>query len=99
VDISLCGPNFDGTAPDAEERFNAGRVSFKIFDRDPWATINNPRLVVRIESNYYNWSTAGPLLLSLLVFKQPISDANIVPPEPARVINYRKSLYLSSEQL
>ena len=35
----------------------------------------DPRLVVKIEDQFYNWSTAAPLILSLLAFKQPL------PPE------------------
>jgi hypothetical protein len=52
--------------------FDEHRISFETFSKAPKDLLKDPRLVVRIEDNYYNWQTAAPFIISMLAFKQPI---------------------------
>ena len=36
--------------------------------------LSSPSLVVRLQERYMTWDMAGPILLSLLVFKQQLPD-------------------------
>ena len=75
--MSLCGRIVGETDAESYKIFRESRIDFETFDANPWSLINDPRLVVKVEEKYYNWQEACPLLLSLLVFKRPITH----PPE------------------
>jgi hypothetical protein len=49
--------------------FDEHRVSFTAFSKKPHDILKDPKLVVRIEDNYYNWQTAAPFIISMLAFK------------------------------
>lgn len=75
--MSLCGRLVGETDTEAAKIFCESKIDFEMFDADPWSLIHDPRLIVKVEDKYYNWQEACPLLLSLLVFKKPITH----PPE------------------
>uniref|UniRef100_A0A8C2FXQ1 phosphatidate phosphatase n=1 Tax=Cyprinus carpio TaxID=7962 RepID=A0A8C2FXQ1_CYPCA len=73
--ISLCG----GLTEDREITTGAqsqSSVSFQQFADNP-SIIDDPNLVVKIDSKYYNWSTAAPILLAMQAFQKPLSKATI----------------------
>lgn len=41
------------------------------------AIIDDPNLVVKIGSKYYNWTTAAPLLLAMQAFQKPLPKATV----------------------
>uniref|UniRef100_A0A8C2FZN1 phosphatidate phosphatase n=1 Tax=Cyprinus carpio TaxID=7962 RepID=A0A8C2FZN1_CYPCA len=72
--ISLCG----GLTEDREittEHFQQKSVSFQQFADNP-SIIDDPNLVVKIDSKYYNWSTAAPILLAMQAFQKPLSKVH-----------------------
>ncbi|XP_005160928.2 phosphatidate phosphatase LPIN1 isoform X2 [Danio rerio] len=73
--ISLCGgltENRDIT----KEHFQQKSVSFQQFSDNP-SIINDPNLVVKIGSKYYNWSTAAPIMLAMQAFQKPLPKATV----------------------
>ncbi|XP_052390438.1 phosphatidate phosphatase LPIN1-like isoform X1 [Carassius gibelio] len=73
--ISLCG----GLTEEREitkEHFHQKSVSFQQFADNP-SIIDDPNLVVKIGSKYYNWSTAAPIMLAMQAFQKPLSKATI----------------------
>ena len=56
------------------ENFEANKVSFDLFRKDPWAIINDPRLVVNISGRFHRWKEAGPMLMSSLIFSSPLEQ-------------------------
>ena len=52
------------------EAFQKAQVSFDEFCRDPSGLLNNPKLVVRVEGQYYSWQVAAPMIMSAVVFLQ-----------------------------
>ncbi|XP_043841904.1 phosphatidate phosphatase LPIN1 isoform X3 [Dromiciops gliroides] len=70
IAISLCG----GLAESKEittDEFLEQEVSYQQFVDNP-AIIDDPNLVVKIGSKYYNWTTAAPLLLAMQAFQKPL---------------------------
>lgn len=43
----------------------------------PKEIIRDPDLVVQIERNFYSWENAAPMIMSYLVFKQPLPPDQI----------------------
>lgn len=74
VAFSLCGnlSQFDGEVP--FEKFEKFRVTYENFCNNP-NLFMNPNLVVRIDDKYYNWQTATPILMSLVVFQRPLPES------------------------
>lgn len=73
VALSLCG----GLTENREiikEEFVEKAVSYQEFVDNP-SIIDDPNLVVKIGTKYYNWSTAAPLVLALQVFQKPLPKA------------------------
>lgn len=55
------------------EIFNASKVDYESFIDGPRDVLADPRLVIRIDSQfYYDWKSAAPILMSYLVFKAPL---------------------------
>lgn len=69
ISMSLCGGLAD-SGP-SEDNFLQHLVSHNDLVRDP-KLIENPNLVVRLNGKYYNWRTAGPLIMSLVIFQKPL---------------------------
>nr|XP_060643464.1 phosphatidate phosphatase LPIN1 isoform X2 [Anolis sagrei ordinatus] len=70
IAISLCGGLGDNKEI-SKERFLEQEVTYQQFVDNP-AIIDDPNLVVKIGSKYYNWTTAAPLLLAMQAFQKPL---------------------------
>ncbi|XP_055363271.1 phosphatidate phosphatase LPIN1 isoform X2 [Betta splendens] len=75
VAISLCGGLTDDGGITAGQ-FQERTVSFQQFSENP-SIIDDPNLVVRIGSKYYNWSTAAPVMLAMQVYQKPLPQASV----------------------
>ncbi|MGH0130624.1 UNVERIFIED_CONTAM: hypothetical protein FKN15_055282 [Acipenser sinensis] len=62
--------------PPAEELFQEKSVSYQHFVENP-SIIDDPNLVVKIGSKYYNWATAAPLMVAMQVFQKPLPKATV----------------------
>lgn len=54
------------------EIFELHKIAFEDFCSNPHQILGDPKLVIKIEDQYYSWNVAAPLILSLLAFKQPL---------------------------
>uniref|UniRef100_A0AAQ5YX69 phosphatidate phosphatase n=1 Tax=Amphiprion ocellaris TaxID=80972 RepID=A0AAQ5YX69_AMPOC len=70
INISLCGGLTDSREI-TKEQFQEKMISYQQFTDNP-SIIDDPNLVVKIGSKYYNWSTAAPLVLAMQVFQKPL---------------------------
>ncbi|KAM8894057.1 phosphatidate phosphatase LPIN1 isoform 2-T4 [Spinachia spinachia] len=70
VAISLCGGLTDNSQI-TKEQFQERAISFQKFSENP-SIIDDPNLVVKIGSKYYNWSTAAPVMLAMQVYQKPL---------------------------
>ncbi|XP_056620098.1 phosphatidate phosphatase LPIN1 isoform X2 [Triplophysa dalaica] len=70
IGISLCG-GLTENREITKEHFQQQSVSYHQFAENP-SIIDNPNLVVRIDSKYYNWSTAAPIVLAMQAFQKPL---------------------------
>uniref|UniRef100_A0A8B9L6W8 phosphatidate phosphatase n=1 Tax=Astyanax mexicanus TaxID=7994 RepID=A0A8B9L6W8_ASTMX len=75
IALSLCGGLTDSREI-TKEYFQEKAVTYNQFAANP-ALIDDPNLVVKIGSKYYNWSTAAPILLAMQVFQKPLPKATI----------------------
>ncbi|TRY88471.1 hypothetical protein DNTS_005153 [Danionella cerebrum] len=73
--ISLCGGLTQGREI-SREHFLQRSVSFQQFSENP-SIIDDPNLVVKIGSKYYNWSTAAPIMLSMQAFQKPLPKTTV----------------------
>lgn len=61
-----------------ESLFLQSIVTYDDFCDDPGRVLSSPDLVVRLGGRYYNWATAVPHLMALMLFQRPlpvVSDA------------------------
>ncbi|CAK6434864.1 unnamed protein product [Pipistrellus nathusii] len=75
IAISLCGGLSDNREI-TKDAFLEQAVSYQQFVDNP-ALIDDPNLVVKIGSKYYNWTTAAPLLLAMQAFQKPLPKATV----------------------
>ncbi|XP_039913370.1 phosphatidate phosphatase LPIN1 isoform X6 [Hirundo rustica] len=75
IAISLCGGLTENKEITKEE-FLEHAVTYQQFVDNP-AIIDDPNLVVKIGIKYYNWTTAGPLLLAMQAFQKPLPKATV----------------------
>ncbi|XP_077941730.1 phosphatidate phosphatase LPIN1 isoform X2 [Gasterosteus aculeatus] len=75
VAISLCGGLTDNSEI-TREQFQERAISFQKFSENP-SIIDDPNLVVKIGSKYYNWSTAAPVMLAMQVYQKPLPQASV----------------------
>ncbi|XP_065586814.1 phosphatidate phosphatase LPIN1 [Cyrtonyx montezumae] len=75
IAISLCGGLTD-VKEITKEEFLEHAVTYQQFVDNP-AIIDDPNLVVKIGNKYYNWTTAGPLLLAMQAFQKPLPKATV----------------------
>ncbi|KAG1938405.1 phosphatidate phosphatase LPIN1 [Pimephales promelas] len=73
--ISLCG-GLTENREITKEHFQQKAVSFQQFADNP-SIIDDPNLVVKIGSKYYNWSTAAPIMLAMQAFQKPLPKATV----------------------
>ncbi|NWI48972.1 LPIN1 phosphatase, partial [Calyptomena viridis] len=75
IAISLCGGLTDNKEITKED-FLEHAVTYQQFVDNP-AIIDDPNLVVKFGNKYYNWTTAGPLLLAMQAFQKPLPKATV----------------------
>ncbi|KAM6991774.1 phosphatidate phosphatase LPIN1 isoform 2-T2 [Tautogolabrus adspersus] len=75
ITISLCG-GLNDNREITKEQFHEKMISYQQFAENP-SIIDDPNLVVKIGSKYYNWSTAAPLMLALQAFQKPLPKAAV----------------------
>ncbi|XP_041105615.1 phosphatidate phosphatase LPIN1-like isoform X3 [Polyodon spathula] len=75
IAISLCGGLTDNKEI-TRELFQEKAVSYQLFVENP-AIIDDPKLVVKIGSKYYNWATAAPLMVAMQVFQKPLPKTTV----------------------
>ncbi|XP_067840384.1 phosphatidate phosphatase LPIN1 isoform X2 [Heptranchias perlo] len=75
IAISLCG-GLNNYKEITKEQFVQRSVSYQEFAENP-GIIDDPNLVVKIGSKYYNWSTAAPMLLAVQTFQKPLPKATV----------------------
>ncbi|XP_076870426.1 phosphatidate phosphatase LPIN3 isoform X2 [Brachyhypopomus gauderio] len=68
VSMSLCGTK-DHTKQINKEKFMEHIVKYQDLVNNP-GIIEDPNLVVCINSNYYNWAVAAPMILSMQAFQK-----------------------------
>ncbi|CAG8679067.1 9662_t:CDS:10 [Dentiscutata erythropus] len=76
-EMSLCGgDNFGKDEKTDAELFHKHLISFEHFMKNP-QLLNDKALVFKYENRYLTWATAAPLIISLVVFKQPLPDSSM----------------------
>ncbi|TRY59662.1 hypothetical protein DNTS_027403 [Danionella cerebrum] len=75
IAISLCGGLSENKEISREE-FEERAISYQEFAANP-AIIDDPNLVVKIGTKYYNWTTAAPIVLAMQVFQKPLPKATV----------------------
>ncbi|XP_044036754.1 phosphatidate phosphatase LPIN2-like isoform X2 [Siniperca chuatsi] len=75
VSMSLCGHVGD-TSQITKEKFMEHIVTYQDFANNP-GIIEDPSLVICINSNYYNWAVAAPMVLSMTTFQKNLPKGTI----------------------
>nr|XP_057910992.1 phosphatidate phosphatase LPIN3-like isoform X2 [Doryrhamphus excisus] len=75
VSMSLCGQVGD-TSQITKEKFLEHSVSYLDFANNP-GIIEDPSLVICINSNYYNWAVAAPMVLSMTAFQKNLPKSTV----------------------
>uniref|UniRef100_A0A669F2A9 phosphatidate phosphatase n=1 Tax=Oreochromis niloticus TaxID=8128 RepID=A0A669F2A9_ORENI len=70
VSMSLCGR--EGNT----KKFMEHLVTYQDFAKNP-GIIEDPSLVICINSNYYNWAVAAPMVLSMMSFQKNLPKSTI----------------------
>uniref|UniRef100_A0A9J7ZWU9 phosphatidate phosphatase n=1 Tax=Cyprinus carpio carpio TaxID=630221 RepID=A0A9J7ZWU9_CYPCA len=111
VTMSLCGRG--DISQISKEKFMEHLVKYQDFVSNP-GIIEDPNLVICINSKYYNWAVAAPMILSVQAFQKTLpkvgrlsSDEDVSVRKNSEAMNtaqcisqmYRKSLRLTSEQI
>ena len=88
--MSLCG-SLNNPSESIAEKFLQHQITFDDLANNP-KIFEEPNLVVRYDGQYYNWKTAAPLIMSLLVFRRPLPQVSIITC-PGYLINYLTNLF------
>ncbi|TVK90513.1 Phosphatidate phosphatase LPIN2 [Bagarius yarrelli] len=75
ISMSLCGTEGSSTKIN-KEKFEEHIVTYQDFANNP-GIIDNPNLVICINSNYYNWAAAAPMILSMQVFQKNLPKSTV----------------------
>ncbi|KAM6979894.1 phosphatidate phosphatase LPIN1 [Aplochiton taeniatus] len=75
IAISLCGGLSDSRGI-TKEQFQERAISYQQFSENP-TVIDDPNLVVKIGSKYYNWTAAAPIMLAMQVYQKPLPKAAV----------------------
>ncbi|KAM9409204.1 LOW QUALITY PROTEIN: phosphatidate phosphatase LPIN2 [Pholidichthys leucotaenia] len=75
ISMSLCGQE-GGTNQITKEKFMAHLVTYQDFVNNP-GIIEDPNLVICINSNYYNWAVAAPMVLSMAAFQKNLPKITV----------------------
>lgn len=71
VVLSLCGGMEHGGP--TEEEFESKIIQYSDICHDP-SLFHNPNLIVRLNNKYYTWSTACPIVMTLLAYQKPLPN-------------------------
>ncbi|KAB5584128.1 hypothetical protein PHYPO_G00103860 [Pangasianodon hypophthalmus] len=75
VTMSLCGT--EGYSRQIKkEKFEEHIVTYQDFVNNP-GIIDDPNLVICINSNYYNWAAAAPMILSMQAFQKNLPKSTV----------------------
>ncbi|XP_049861870.1 uncharacterized protein LOC126355485 isoform X6 [Schistocerca gregaria] len=88
ISLSLCGGLSDGRKGPSEDAFLQNIIAYDDIVRDP-KIIESPNLVVRFNGKFYNWKTACPIVMSLVVYQKPL---------PQEVIDTLCAEYMTSKK-
>uniref|UniRef100_A0A3Q3KQA2 phosphatidate phosphatase n=1 Tax=Monopterus albus TaxID=43700 RepID=A0A3Q3KQA2_MONAL len=75
ISMSLCGQEGD-TSQITQSEFKEHIVTYQDFTNNP-GIIEDPNLVICINSNYYNWEAAAPMVLSMTAFQKNLPETII----------------------
>ncbi|XP_054883442.1 zgc:123305 [Poeciliopsis prolifica] len=75
VSMSLCGKVQD-TSQISKEKFTEHLVTYQDFINNP-GIIEDPSLVICINSNYYNWAVAAPMILFMTAFQKNLPTSTV----------------------
>ncbi|XP_028301629.1 phosphatidate phosphatase LPIN2 isoform X2 [Gouania willdenowi] len=75
ISMSLCGKEGD-TSQITKEKFLEHLVTFQDFVNNV-GIIEDPSLVICINSNYYNWAVAAPMVLSMTTFQKNLPQSTV----------------------
>uniref|UniRef100_A0A1A8NLQ6 phosphatidate phosphatase n=4 Tax=Nothobranchius TaxID=28779 RepID=A0A1A8NLQ6_9TELE len=75
ISMSLCGKEGD-TSQITKEKFKEHLVTYQDFVSNP-AIMEDPSLVICINSNYYNWAVAAPMILSMTAFQKNLPKSTV----------------------
>ncbi|XP_011617527.2 phosphatidate phosphatase LPIN3 isoform X2 [Takifugu rubripes] len=75
VSMSLCGQESD-TRQITKEKFMEHIVTYQDFAKNP-GIIEDPSLVICINSKYYNWAAAAPMILSAAAFQKNLPKSSV----------------------
>ncbi|XP_053172558.1 phosphatidate phosphatase LPIN2-like [Scomber japonicus] len=75
VSMSLCGQEGD-TSQITKEKFKEHIVTYQDFVNNP-GIVEDPSLVICINSNYYNWAVAAPMVLSMTTFQKNLPKSTV----------------------
>ena len=76
--VSLCGGLQDKSITPSQ--FNSALLTYSQFLerlKESSPVLADPNLVVRLEEKYVSWTTASPILLSLMFFKKPLPKETV----------------------
>lgn len=75
VTMSLCGTK-GYSSQIKKEKFEEHIVTYQDFANNP-GIIDDPNLVICINSNYYNWAAAAPMILSMQAFQKNLPKSTV----------------------
>ncbi|XP_017335393.1 zgc:123305 isoform X2 [Ictalurus punctatus] len=75
VTMSLCGTK-GYSSQIKKEKFEENIVTYQDFANNP-GIIDDPNLVICINSNYYNWAAAAPMILSMQAFQKNLPKSTV----------------------
>ncbi|XP_047669577.1 zgc:123305 isoform X3 [Tachysurus fulvidraco] len=75
VSLSLCGTE-GYSRKIKKEKFEEHMVTYQDFVNNP-GIIDDPNLVICINSNYYNWAAAAPMILSMQAFQKNLPTSTV----------------------
>uniref|UniRef100_A0A8C6LXL4 phosphatidate phosphatase n=1 Tax=Nothobranchius furzeri TaxID=105023 RepID=A0A8C6LXL4_NOTFU len=75
ISMSLCGKEGD-TSQITKETFKEHLVTYQDFVSNP-GIMEDPSLVICINSNYYNWAVAAPMILSMTAFQKNLPKSTV----------------------
>uniref|UniRef100_A0A8C6KP68 phosphatidate phosphatase n=1 Tax=Nothobranchius furzeri TaxID=105023 RepID=A0A8C6KP68_NOTFU len=76
IAVSLCGGLNDNKEITKGKLSCDTKLSKRRFMENP-SIIDDPNLVVKVGSKYFNWSSAAPLVLAMQVFQKPLPKVHI----------------------